>query len=53
MPHRFGFALVALLSFPFAVNAAGLGRLAVSSILGQPLEAEIEIVSVVPAARRS
>src|SRR5258706_4678449 len=35
-----------LLALPFATHAAGLGRLNVLSSLGQPLNAEIEIVSL-------
>ena len=39
----------ALLAFSaLAVNAAGLGKLSVSSALGQPLSAEIELVSLQP-----
>jgi len=37
---------VALLLAPMLVHAAGLGRLAVQSSLGQPLSAEIDLVSV-------
>jgi pilus assembly protein FimV len=36
----------AVLSLPLLAQAAGLGRLSVQSFLGQPLRAEIEIVSV-------
>lgn len=36
----------ALLVMPFAANAAGLGRLTVTSALGQPLRGEIELVAV-------
>jgi pilus assembly protein FimV len=39
---------VLLLSAPFAALSAGLGRLTVLSALGQPLNAEIEIVSLQP-----
>lgn len=39
-------AVVALLCAPLVVDAAGLGRLQVFSALGQPLRAEIEIVSL-------
>ena len=41
-------AVVAALAFaaPIAVHAAGLGRLTVLSPLGQPLNAEIEIVAL-------
>ena len=31
---------------PFSANAAGLGKLTVTSALGQPLRAEIELVAV-------
>jgi pilus assembly protein FimV len=40
--------LAALLFTPMLVDAAGLGRLQVFSALGQPLRAEIEIVSLQP-----
>src|SRR6185503_4039395 len=39
-------ALAALLCAPLMVHAAGLGRLTVHSALGQPLRAEIEVVSL-------
>jgi pilus assembly protein FimV len=39
-------ALAALLCVPLLAYSAGLGRLSVSSALGQPLSAEIEIVSL-------
>jgi pilus assembly protein FimV len=39
-------ALAALLCVPLVVYSAGLGRLTVNSTLGQPLNAEIEIVSL-------
>ena len=39
---------VAWLAFASLANAAGLGRLTVLSPLGQPLLAEIEIVSLQP-----
>lgn len=39
-------ALAALLFAPLIAYSAGLGRLAVNSALGQPLNAEIEIVSL-------
>src|SRR6185295_14722771 len=47
-PIRFSAFAVALLlaALPFATHAAGLGRLNVLSSLGQPLNAEIEIVSL-------
>ena len=38
--------LAAVLSLPLLAQAAGLGRLSVQSFLGQPLRAEIEVVSV-------
>lgn len=38
--------LVVLIAFPFLVNAAGLGKLTLGSSLGQPLRAEIELVSI-------
>src|SRR5688572_25256581 len=41
-------ALAALLCVPLLAHAAGLGRLTVQSALGQPLRAEIEIVSLQP-----
>jgi pilus assembly protein FimV len=41
-------AIAALLCVPAMVHAAGLGRLQVNSGLGQPLRAEIEIVSLQP-----
>ena len=41
-------AIAALLCAPLMVDAAGLGRLQVFSALGQPLRAEIEIVSLQP-----
>jgi pilus assembly protein FimV len=40
--------LAALLFAPLVVDAAGLGRLQVFSALGQPLRAEIEVVSLQP-----
>ncbi len=46
-----GFALAGLL--PSIVFGAGLGRLTVLSSLGQPLKAEIEIVSVQPGEAES
>src|SRR5258706_13442046 len=39
-------ALAVLLCAPLMAHAAGLGRLTVRSALGQPLRAEIEIVSL-------
>jgi pilus assembly protein FimV len=44
--HRSGLAFVALLAVPLAAPAAGLGRLAVMSRTGEPLNTEIEIVSI-------
>jgi pilus assembly protein FimV len=44
----FRLALAALLFVPLLAHAAGLGRLTVQSALGQPLNAEIEIVSLQP-----
>ena len=41
-------AIAALLCAPLLAHAAGLGRLQVNSALGQPLRAEIEIVSLQP-----
>jgi pilus assembly protein FimV len=41
-------ALIACLTLATAADAAGLGRLAVLSALGQPLAAEVEVVSVQP-----
>ena len=47
--------LVSLVAFglPLLAQAAGLGRLNVQSFLGQPLRAEIEIVSVLPGEESS
>ena len=44
--HRSALVFVALLAVPLAVPAAGLGRLAVMSRAGEPLNTEIEIVSI-------
>ncbi|MDK2126183.1 FimV/HubP family polar landmark protein [Parachitinimonas caeni] len=44
---------VALANVPFAVNAAGLGRLNVLSGLGQPLRAEIDLVAIQPGEAES
>ena len=41
-------ALTACLLLPLIAHAAGLGRLAVQSALGQPLRAEVEVVSLQP-----
>lgn len=40
--------VVALLGVAGVAQAAGLGRLSVQSVLGQPLRAEIELLSVTP-----
>jgi len=40
--------VAALLLLPLVAQAAGLGRLTVQSALGQPLRAEVEIVSLQP-----
>jgi len=48
VPDRLALALVALLLAPLAAPAAGLGRLTPLSLLGDPLNAEIEIVSLLP-----
>jgi len=45
--------LVLLLLAPFAASAAGLGRLALFSMVGEPLNAEIELVSVLAGERDS
>jgi pilus assembly protein FimV len=45
---RLFFALAAWLALAAPAGAAGLGRLTVLSPLGQPLQAEIEIVSLAP-----
>jgi pilus assembly protein FimV len=45
-------SLVAL-GLPLLAQAAGLGRLSVQSFLGQPLRAEIEVVSVLPGEEAS
>jgi len=44
---------VAALALPVLAHAAGLGRLTVQSFLGQPLRAEIEIVSLQPGEEAS
>src|SRR5262245_35296343 len=53
MAHRIQLALIALALVlalsPLAAWPAGLGRLALYSMVGEPLNAEIEIVSVQPA----
>jgi len=53
VPHRLSVALVALLLAPLAASAAGLGRLALFSMVGEPLNAEIEVVSVLAGERDS
>ena len=53
MPHRLSVVLVALLLAPLAASAAGLGRLALLSMVGEPLNAEIEVVSVLAGERDS
>jgi pilus assembly protein FimV len=45
--------LVVAFSLPLLAQAAGLGRLSVQSFLGQPLRAEIEIVSLLPGEESS
>jgi pilus assembly protein FimV len=42
-----------VLTLPLLAQAAGLGRLSVQSFLGQPLQAEIEVVSVQPGEEAS
>jgi len=51
--HRLRISLVVLLLAPLAASAAGLGRLALFSMVGEPLNAEIELVSVLPGERDS
>ncbi|MSQ55488.1 MAG: LysM peptidoglycan-binding domain-containing protein [Betaproteobacteria bacterium] len=46
-------AAVTLLLMPLMAHAAGLGRLSVLSQLGQPLNAEIELVSLQPGEEES
>src|SRR6478736_10278864 len=43
-----GMAVALLLGFAMAAQAAGLGKLTVNSSLGQPLNAEIDLVSLQP-----
>jgi pilus assembly protein FimV len=45
--------VAAALSLPLLAQAAGLGRLSVLSFLGQPLRAEIEVVSLLPGEESS
>ena len=52
-PYRLGLALAVLLFAPLAASAAGLGRVTVLSILGEPLNAEIEIVSLLASEQES
>ena len=47
---HFRLAIAALLLLPAIAQAQGLGRLSVHSALGQPLQAEVAIVSL-PSAR--
>lgn len=42
-----------VLTLPLLAQAAGLGRLSVQSFLGQPLQAEIEVVSLQPGEEAS
>lgn len=53
MSYRLRIAVIALLLAPLAASAAGLGRLALFSMVGEPLNAEIEIVSVLSGERDS
>ncbi len=46
-------AVLALLCAPLLAHAAGLGKLTVTSALGQPLRAEIEIISLQPGEESS
>jgi len=50
---RLRISLVVLLLAPLAASAAGLGRLALFSMVGEPLNAEIELVSVLGGERDS
>jgi pilus assembly protein FimV len=45
--------LIVALGLPLLAHAAGLGRLSVQSFLGQPLRAEIEVVSLLPGEEAS
>jgi pilus assembly protein FimV len=45
--------LIVALGLPLFAHAAGLGRLSVQSFLGQPLRAEIEVVSLLPGEESS
>ncbi len=51
--NRLRISLVLLLLAPLAASAAALGRLALFSMVGEPLNAEIELVSVLPGERDS
>jgi pilus assembly protein FimV len=51
--YRLRISLVLLLLAPLPASAAGLGRLALFSMVGEPLNAEIELVSVLPGERDS
>ncbi|MBA3479167.1 MAG: hypothetical protein H0T52_12345, partial [Lautropia sp.] len=46
--HLAGAVAIALAAWSGASGAAGLGRLSVTSALGQPLQAEVEVTSVTP-----
>jgi pilus assembly protein FimV len=48
-----GLAATTLLLMPLVAHAAGLGRITVLSQLGQPLNAEIELVSLQPGEEES
>lgn len=45
--HKFKASMIAsaLMLMPFVANAAGLGKMTVTSALGQPLRAEIELIA--------
>jgi pilus assembly protein FimV len=45
--------LLVALGLPLVAHTAGLGRLSVQSFLGQPLRAEIEVVSLLPGEESS
>ena len=45
--------MLVALGLPLVAHAAGLGRLGVQSFLGQPLRAEIEVVSLLPGEESS
>jgi|GEM_PF-2967234 len=44
MPKRIAFYLLLLVLVPFSVSAAGLGKIKVKSGLGEPFDAEIEVL---------